>query len=147
MTANDRCSPPVMARMWHVACSADPGGSWPTASLPARTVGREDRWSTSGPQTLNFGLSTGVRPLRPEAKLLRGLPVRQDAWHASDRPRVSADVHCCRWRLSLTSSLGRSRTGREQLLPHTLSMSAEATRRATAAHLAITGPVRQSQSV
>ena len=51
-------------RAWPLACAAFrpvwpradcSRGSWPTASLPARTVGREDRWSTSGPQTSNFG--------------------------------------------------------------------------------------------
>jgi len=46
-------------------------------------------------------------PLRPEAKLRRGLPAPQHVWPATDRPRVSADVHRWPWRLSLTSSLSR----------------------------------------
>ena len=58
-------------------------------------------------------------PLRPEAKYRRGLPAPQHAWPAADRPCVSAGVHRCRWRLSLTSSLGRSRSGRERLLSPT----------------------------
>jgi hypothetical protein len=56
------------------------------------------------------------RPLRPEAKLRRRLPAPQHAWPAADRPCVFAGVHRCRWRLSLSSSLGRSRAGRERLL-------------------------------
>ena len=44
-------------------------------------------------------------PLRPEAKFRRGLPAPQHAWPGTDRPWVSAGVHRCRWRLSLTSSL------------------------------------------
>ena len=49
------------------------------------------------------------RPLRPEAKLRGGLPAPQHAWPATDRPRMSADVHRRPWRLSITSSLSRSR--------------------------------------
>jgi hypothetical protein len=33
------------------------GGSYPTTSLPARTIVRVGHWSTSGPQILNIGLS------------------------------------------------------------------------------------------
>jgi hypothetical protein len=58
-------------------------------------------------------------PLRPEAKYRRRLPAPQHAWPAADRPCVSLGVHRCRWRLSLTSSLGRLRAGRERLLSPT----------------------------
>jgi hypothetical protein len=61
------------------------------------------------------------RPLRPEANYKRGLPAPQHPWPGTDRPWVSAYVHCCPWRSSLTLSLGCSRAGRERLLPHTLS--------------------------
>ena len=58
-------------------------------------------------------------PLRPEAKLRRALPARQHTWPAAECPCVSAGVHRCRWRLSLSSSLGRSRAVRERLLSPT----------------------------
>ena len=51
-------------------------------------------------------------PLRPEPKLRCGLPAPQHAWPAADRPCVSAGICRCRWPLSLSSSLGRSRAGR-----------------------------------
>ncbi len=47
------------------------------------------------------------RRLRPEAKLRRGLPAPQHAWPAADSPCVSAGAHRCRWRVSLSSLLGR----------------------------------------
>jgi hypothetical protein len=73
-----------------------------------------------------LALPLGRRLLRPEAKYGRGLPAPQYSWPATGRPWVSAGVHRCRWRLSLTSSLGRSRSGRERLLSrHTLSKSAQ----------------------
>ena len=48
-------------------------------------------------------------PLRPEAKYRRGLPAPQHVWPGTGRPWMSAGVHRCQWRLSLTWSLGRSR--------------------------------------
>jgi hypothetical protein len=94
------------------------------------------RWSLSrilcGPDRTVPGIRAIVRPeaalpdpavqsspLRPEAKVRRGLPALQYEWPAADRPCVSAGVHRRRWRLSLTSSLGRSRAGRERLLSPT----------------------------
>jgi hypothetical protein len=71
--------------------------------------------------TTGRGLSYGKRrepnrwPLRPEAKYRRGLPAPLHAQPPADRPWVSAGVHRCRWRLSLSSSLGRSRARRERL--------------------------------
>ncbi len=54
---------------------------------------------------------------RPEARSpVRRRSVAACAWPAADRPYASVAVHRCRWRLSLTSSLGHSRSGRERLL-------------------------------
>jgi hypothetical protein len=64
------------------------------------------RANASGPsQSGRHGVG---RPLRPEARYRRGLPAPQHAWPGTDRPRMSADVHCWPWRLSLTSSLSRA---------------------------------------
>jgi len=94
------------------ACRLWRGRAW-RGELTASSRGSgADMWS-DGRRKLNRW------PLRPEAKSRRGLPAPQRAWPAAERPCVSADVHRCRWRLSLTSSLGRSRAGRERLLsPH-----------------------------
>ena len=62
------------------------------------------------------GVEHGLFVPKPSS---RGLPAPQHVWPAADRPCVSAGVHRCRWRLSLTSSFGRSRAGRERLLPPT----------------------------
>ena len=71
------------------------------------------------------------RPLRPEAKLRRGLPAPQRAWPAADRPCMSADVHPWPWRLSLTSSLSR-RMCADGCCPGTLGL--RITRRIRAVH-------------
>ena len=44
----------------------------------------------------------------------------QHPWPGTDRPWVSAGVHRSPWRLSLTLSLGRSRTSQKRLLPPSL---------------------------
>ena len=73
-------------------------------------TGERKRWPPR-PRRVRSLEGGGSWPLRPEAKYGRGLPAPLLARPGTDRPSVSAVVHCCRWRLLLAWLPGRLQPG------------------------------------